>query len=147
MFPRNIGCLWVLSTSVYLLLRTSVHSSFYPFPWLPIFSSCFSVFLSSCFLEGSIVGQPSVSLHPLFLICDKIHLNFLFLISKFISSCPVTIHRSLLEIIFGHHILNIYLSHLFTKVCILHWISFVTNQVSHPYKSTEIGRASCRERV
>ena len=36
-----------------------------------------------------------------------IHLNFLFLISKFISSCPVTFHRSLLEIIFGHHILSI----------------------------------------
>ena len=50
-----------------------------------------------------------------------IHLNFLFHISKFISSCPVTFHRSLLEIIFGHHILNIYLRHLFTKVCILHW--------------------------
>ena len=65
-----------------------------------------------------------------------IHLNFLLLISKFISSCPVTFHRSLLEIIFGHHILNIYLRHLFTKVCILRWISFVTSQVSHPYKST-----------
>jgi len=50
---RNIGCLWVLSTSVYRLLRTLVHSSFYPLPWLPIFSSCFSVFLSSCFPEGS----------------------------------------------------------------------------------------------
>jgi len=24
-----------------------------------------------------------------------------------------------------------YLRHLFTKVCILHWISFVTSQVSH----------------
>jgi len=35
---------------------------------------------------------------------------------KIISSCPVTFHRSLLEIIFGHHILNIYLRHLFTKV-------------------------------
>ena len=33
-----------------------------------------------------------------------IHLNFLFLISKFKSSCPVTFHRSLLEIIFGHYI-------------------------------------------
>ena len=59
-----------------------------------------------------------------------IHLNFLFLISKFISSCPVTFHRSLLEIIFGHHILNIYLRHLFTKVCILRWISFVTSRLS-----------------
>ena len=70
-----------------------------------------------------------------------IYLNFLFLISKFISSYPVTSHRSLLEIIFGHHILNIYiyiyLRHLFTKVCILRWISFVTSQVSHPYKSTD----------
>ena len=37
-----------------------------------------------------------------------IHLNFLFLISIFISSCPVTYHMSLLEIIFGHHILNPY---------------------------------------
>ena len=52
-----------------------------------------------------------------------IHLNFLFLISRFISSCPVTFHRSLLEIIFGHHILNIYLRHLFTKVRIIHLIS------------------------
>ena len=51
-----------------------------------------------------------------FLNVGPIHLNFLFLISKFISSCPVTFHRSLLEIIFGHHILNTYLRHLFTKV-------------------------------
>ena len=70
-----------------------------------------------------------------------IHLNFLFLISKFISSCPVTFHRSLLEIIFGHHILNIYLRHLFTKVCILRRILFVTSQVSHPYKSTDFTQA------
>jgi hypothetical protein len=70
-----------------------------------------------------------------------IHLNFLFLISKFISSCPVTFHRSLLEIIFGHHILSIYLRHLFTKVCILHRISLVTSHVSHPYKSTDFTQA------
>jgi len=68
-----------------------------------------------------------------------IHLNFLFLISTFISSCPVTFHRSLLKIIFGHHILN--LRHLFTKVCILRWISIVTSQVSHPYKSTDFAQA------
>ena len=36
---RNIGCLWVLSTSVYQLPRTLVRSSFYPLPWWPIFSS------------------------------------------------------------------------------------------------------------
>jgi hypothetical protein len=70
-----------------------------------------------------------------------IHQNFLFLISKFISSCPVTFHRPLLEIIFGHLILNIYLRYLFTKVCILRWISFVTSQVSHPYKSTDFTQA------
>jgi len=69
------------------------------------------------------------------------HLNFLFLISTFISSCPVIFHRSLLEIIFGHHILNIYLRHLFTEVCILRWISFVTSQVSHSYKSTDFTQA------
>ena len=70
-----------------------------------------------------------------------IHLNFLFLISKFIPSCPVTFHRSLLEIIFGHHVLSVYLRHLFTKVCILRWISFVTSQVSHPYNSTDFTQA------
>ena len=107
---RNIGCLWVLSISVYRLLRILVYSSFYSLPWLPIFSSCFSVFLSSCFPEGSRVGQALVSLHPLFLNVWPIHLNFPFLISKLISSCPVTFHRSLLKIIFGHHILNIYVS-------------------------------------
>ena len=70
-----------------------------------------------------------------------IHLNFLFLISKFIFSCPVAFHRSLLEIIFGHHILSMYLWHLFTKVRILHWISFVTSLVSHPYNSTDFTQA------
>ena len=53
---RSIGCLWVFSTSVYQLPRTLVHSSFYPHPWLLIFSSYFSVFFSSCFLEDSSVG-------------------------------------------------------------------------------------------
>ena len=121
---RKIGCLWVLSTSVYRLLRTLVYSSFYRLPWLPISSSCFSVFLSSCFPEGSKVGQPLVSLH--FFYVWPIHLNFLFLISKFISSCPVTFHRSLLEVIFGHHILYIYLRHLFTKVCERHPYFYLT---------------------
>ena len=41
-----------------------------------------------------------------FLTVWPIHLNFLFLISKFLSSWPVAFHRSLLEIIIGHHILN-----------------------------------------
>jgi len=134
---RNIGCLWVLSTSVYRLLRTSVHSSFYLLLWLPIFSSYFSVFLSSCFPEGSKVGQPLVSLHPLFLMCDRSIQIFFFLFLHLYLLVLFTFHRSLLEIIFDHHILNIYLRHLFTKVCILRWISFVTSQVSHPYRSTD----------
>jgi hypothetical protein len=58
-----------------------------------------------------------------------IHLNFLFLISKFISSWPVALHKSLLEIIFGHHILKIYLMHRFTKVCILGRISLVSQTI------------------
>ena len=131
---RNIGCLRVLSTSVYQLLGTLVHSSFYPLPWLPIFSSCFSVFLFPWGFQSRAAFGTSPSS---FLNVWPIHLNFLFLISKFISSCPVTFHRSLLEIIFGHHILSICLRHLFTKVCILRWISFVTSQVSHPYHSTD----------
>ena len=37
-----------------------------------------------------------------------IHLNFLFLISKFISSWPVALHKSLLEIIFGHPVKSLH---------------------------------------
>jgi len=70
-----------------------------------------------------------------------IHLNFLFRISTFISSCLVTFHRSLLQIIFGHHILNIHLRHLFRKVCSLRWMPFVTSQVSHLHKSTHFTQA------
>ena len=70
-----------------------------------------------------------------------IHLNSLFLISKFISSWPVVLHKSLLDIIFGHHNLRIYLRHRFTKFCILRRISFVTSHVSHPYKSTDFTQA------
>ena len=75
---RNIGCLWVLSTSEYQLLGTLVYSSFYPLPWLLI-SSCFSVFLSSRFLDGSKEGHPLVLLHPLFLMCDQSIKIFFFL--------------------------------------------------------------------
>jgi len=69
------------------------------------------------------------------------HLSFLFLISKFISSWPVTLHKSELEMTFGHHILKMYLRHLLTKVCILRRISLVTSHVSHPYKSTDFTQA------
>ena len=70
-----------------------------------------------------------------------IHLNFLFLISRFISSWSVTLHKSLLEIMFGQHILKIYLRHRLTKICILRRISLVTSHVSHPYKSTDFTQA------
>jgi hypothetical protein len=69
------------------------------------------------------------------------HLNFLFPISRFISSWLVTIHKSLLEIIFGHHILRICPKHWLTKVCILRRISLVITQLSHPYKSTDFTQA------
>jgi len=59
-----------------------------------------------------------------------IHLNFLFLISKFISSCPVTFRRSLLEIIFGHHILNIYLRHLSIHKGLYFTLNFVCDKSS-----------------
>ena len=138
---RSIGCLWVFSTSVYQLPRTLVHSSFYPLPGLLIFSSYFfglPLFLFPCGFQCRAAFGISPSS---FLNVWPIHLHFLFLISKFISSCPVAFHRSLLEIIFGHHILSMYLRHLFTKVCILLWISFVTSQVSHPYNSTDFKQA------
>ena len=47
-----------------------------------------------------------------------IHLNFLFLISRFISSWSVTLPKSLLEVMFCHHILKIYLRHQLTNTCI-----------------------------
>ena len=67
-----------------------------------------------------------------------IHLNFIFLISRFISSWSVALHKSLLEIMFGHHILKIYLRHRLTRTCILRRISLVTSHVSHPYKGLHV---------
>ena len=96
---RNIGCLRVLSTSVYQLLRTSVHSSSCPLPCLPIFCSYFSVlplFLFPWAFQNSALFGISPSSFPN---VWPIHQNFLFLIATFISSCLVTFHRSLLEII------------------------------------------------
>jgi hypothetical protein len=46
-----------------------------------------------------------------------------------------------LDIIFGHHILRMYLKHRLTNVCILRRISLVTSHVSHPYKSTDFTQA------
>jgi hypothetical protein len=58
------------------------------------------------------------------------------------SSWTVTFHKTLLEIMFGHHILRMYLRHRLTKVCILRQISLVTSHVSQPYKSTDFTHAS-----
>ena len=70
-----------------------------------------------------------------------IHQNFIFLISRFMSSWSVNIHKSLLGKMVGHHILKMYLRHRLTKICILRRISLVTTYVSHPYKSTDFTQA------
>ena len=66
-----------------------------------------------------------------FLSVWPIHLTFLFLISKFISSWPVTLHKSLLEMTFGHHILKMYLRHLLTNIVYMPF-----NNVGHLITST-----------
>jgi hypothetical protein len=48
---------------------------------------------------------------------------------------------SLLEIIFGHHIVRMYLRHRLTKICILRRISHITSHISHPHKSTDFTQA------
>jgi hypothetical protein len=53
----------------------------------------------------------------------SVHLNFLFLISRFISSWSVTLHKSSLQIMFGHHILRIYLRHWLIYLLMLHYKS------------------------
>ena len=100
----------------YRLLKTLVHSSFYPLPWLPILQLFLG--LPLFLFPWGFRRRTAFDISPYsFVNVWPIHPNFLFLISTFISSCPVNFHRSLLEIIFGHHILYIYLRHLFTKVC------------------------------
>ena len=73
-----------------------------------------------------------------------IHLNFLFLISRFISSWSFTLYKSLLQIMFDHHILKMYLRYRLTKICILRRISLVTSHVSHPFKSTDFTQVRIR---
>jgi hypothetical protein len=107
---RNIGCLWVLSTSVYQPPRTVVHSSLPTSLVTDLLQLVlgFPLFL----LPWGFHSRAAFGTSPSsFLNVWPIHLNFLFLISKFISSWPVALHNSLLEIIFGHHILRIYLRH------------------------------------
>jgi len=137
---RNIGCLWVLFTCL------SAAKNLSSFQLLPasLITDLLQLFLGLLLFlfPWGFQSRAAFGISPsLFLNVSPIHLNFLFLISKFISSCPITFHRSLLEKIFGHHILNIYLRPLFTEVCILRWISFVTSQVPHLYKSTDFTQA------
>jgi len=121
---KNLSSFQLLAASLIIdLLQLFFGLPLFLFPW--------------GFQSRAVFGISSSS----FLNVWPIYLNFLFLISKFISSCPVTFHRSLLEIMFGHHILHKYRRHLFTNVCILLWISFLTSQVSHPYKSTDFTKA------
>jgi hypothetical protein len=70
-----------------------------------------------------------------------IHLNFRFFISIFISVWPDNGQSCLFEIVLGHQILNIYLGHPLTNVRIFPINSFVTSQVSQPYKSTDLTKA------
>ena len=121
---KNLSSFQLLPASLFTnLLQLFLGLPLFLFPWGFQSNALFGIF-------------PSY-----FLNVWPIHLNFLFRILTFISSCLVTFHRSLLEIIFGYHILNIYLRHLSTKVCSLRWMSFVTSQVSHPYKSTDFTQA------
>jgi len=121
---KNLSSFQLLTASLFTnLLQLFLGLPLFLFPWGFQNSALFGI-------------SPSY-----FLNVWPIHLHFLFLISTFISFFLVTFHKSLLEIIFGHHILNIHLRHQFTKVCILRWISFVTSQVSHPYKSTDFTQA------
>ena len=121
---KNLNSFQLLPTSLITdLLQLFLSLPLFLFPWGFQSKAAFGISPSS------------------FLNVWPIHQNFLFRISTFISFCPVTFHRSLLEIIFSHHILNIYLRHLFTKVCCLRWMSFVTSQVSHPYKSMDFTQA------
>ena len=125
---KNLSSFQLLPASLFTdLLQLFLGLLLFLFPWGFQSSALFGISPSS------------------FLNVWPIHLNFLFLISTFISSCLVTFHRSLLEIIFGNHILNIYLRHLFTKVCSLRWIFFVTSQVAHPYKSTDFTQAKYKD--
>ena len=121
---KNLGSFQLLPASLITdLLQLFLGLPLFLFPWGFQNNALFGISLSS------------------FLNVWPIHLNFLFLIYTFMSSYLVTFHRYLLEIIFGHHILNIYLRNLFTKVCILRWMFFVTSQVSHPYKSADFTQA------
>jgi hypothetical protein len=121
---KNLSSFHLLPASLFTdLLQLFISLPLFLFPWGFQSSALFGISPSS------------------FLNVWPIHLTFLFHISTFISSCLVTFHRSLLEIISGHHILNIYVRHLFTEVCSLRWMSFVTSQVSHPYKSTDFTQA------
>jgi hypothetical protein len=73
-----------------------------------------------------------VFLHHLFLLCDQSIQIFSFLFLNLTSSWPVAFHKTLLDIVLGHHVLKIYLRHRLTKVWILRRISLVTSRVSQP---------------
>ena len=50
--------------------------------------------------------------------------------------CFVSFHKSLFEILADQKIFIILLRHLFTTVCMVLALFFVTTQLSHPYNST-----------
>ena len=88
---RNIGCLRVLSTSVNQLPRILVRSSFYP---ASLMTDLLQLFLGlPLFLfPWGFHSRAAFDISPSsFLNVWPIHLNFLFLISRFISSSSVTL--------------------------------------------------------
>ena len=72
-----------------------------------------------------------------FLRVCPIHLHLRFFISSSTSSCPVLCQRSLLLMVSGQKILNIFRRQPLMKVWTLLIIFFVDLQVSEPYKSTD----------
>ena len=73
-----------------------------------------------------------------FLRVCPIHFHFLALIVWVVGCCLVLLHNSLLDILFGHLMLRMFLKHLLTKVWIDLMDAAVSLQVSDPYKSTDL---------
>jgi hypothetical protein len=66
------------------------------------------VFLSSCFPEGSIVRRPFVISPILLSQCVTNQPKFCFLFIHLHLLGPVAFHKSLSDIVLGHHIVKIY---------------------------------------
>lgn len=97
------------------------------------------VFYLLVFLLPSVVQEMLSLVMPSwsFLSIWQIHLHFLIAISTPLSSCPVISLRSLLDITFGHLILNMDRKHRFTNTLSFFVRSFRSFQHSEPYSNTD----------